>query len=417
MPTTRRCKRSARKAKRSKSGYYRPFTDAQLARITETVTKESIKTYDRGRAERRRNNDNNDSGDEVGNTVHIVNGWDVAAILSLQDKKRYPHRPKLPSGQYFPFLQLPFEIRNMVYKELLVVGKVFQCPKPEDDTDKYNHPEVQLFGVSRQFLQESAPIFFFKNQFVCSYGTYKLWTNSWPKWMAPSIDEPEEFPISAMALKHVRSLSISYDSRDVELDPGFIRACVARETKLNPSFVLHNEKFEDDLNDMWQERGRILNHLQLDRLEVSMKNCYCALCFQRQTHVAIMELFGSVCGSPPKTIIISGLEDATELRRLKELTDIFGAAEPRLHFEFADVWDMSFSNRAAEDDPSQQETAYDDHDPQTFVNQIRAEDISRQEDEEGLNHIAAIDNWDEIDSFILRSRGAVGTVSRPIVLD
>ncbi|KAI5196856.1 hypothetical protein E4T38_08295 [Aureobasidium subglaciale] len=229
-----------------------------------------------------------------------------------------------------------------------------------------------------------------------------------------------------MALKHVRSLSISYDSREVELDPGFIRACVARETKLNPSFgrlsharqwVLHNEKFEDDLNDMWQERGRILNYLQLDRLEVSMKNCYCALCFQRQTHVAIMELFGSVCGSPPKTIIISGLEDATELKRLKELTDIFGAAEPRLHFEFADVWDESFSNRAAEDDPSQQETAYNDHDPQTFVNQIRAEDISRQEDEEGLNHIAAIDNWDEIDSFILRSRGAVGTVSRPIVLD
>ncbi|KAI5242663.1 dynamin GTPase [Aureobasidium subglaciale] len=68
-----------------------------------------------------------------------------------------------------------------------------------------------------------------------------------------------------MALKHLRSLSISYDSRDVELDPGFIRASVARETKLNPSFgrlsharqwVLHNEKFEDDLNDMWQERGQ-----------------------------------------------------------------------------------------------------------------------------------------------------------------
>ncbi|KAI9871698.1 MAG: hypothetical protein M1830_002599, partial [Pleopsidium flavum] len=57
------------------------------------------------------------------------------------------------------FLDLPPEIRFMIYEYLLVVGKVFPHPKPRHDVrysgwQEYEKPMTQLFGVCRRVKEE-----------------------------------------------------------------------------------------------------------------------------------------------------------------------------------------------------------------------------------------------------------------------
>jgi hypothetical protein len=121
----------------------------------------------------------------------------------------------------FPFLELPAELRLMVYEELLVVGKVFYKPTAYeirngsrfDGYDRFRIPELQLLRVCKQIHAEAEPVYLAKNLFVLP--------KDWPGTMAwtPARDSYKTFSISGKL--HIRSISLSLDQHSFseELEP------------------------------------------------------------------------------------------------------------------------------------------------------------------------------------------------------
>ncbi|THV97061.1 hypothetical protein D6D25_09099, partial [Aureobasidium pullulans] len=248
------------------------FTSGQLKRIETAILEENIRVAAEQRekeCERDRQREREGDGEESEHEEEIRPGWvplhidpmRITALLSMQDIKRHPRSYKIPRGQYFPFLDLPTEIRNMIYENLLVVGKVFPYPKMDDqrceDMDKYDHPELQLLRVNKQIFEESAPIFFSKNKFVLAYGKRDRWPHAWPLWDLPNRNRPEQYdlPVSAMVFKHLKQLNISFDSRDVEITPNLISSWRAEEIKRSPGFGDLPEReylsFQRAAGDVW----------------------------------------------------------------------------------------------------------------------------------------------------------------------
>lgn len=314
------------------------FTSGQLKRIETAILEENIRVAAEQRekeCERDRQREREGDGEESEHEEEIRPGWvplhidpmRISALLSMQDIKRHPRSYKIPRGQYFPFLDLPTEIRNMIYENLLVVGKVFPYPKMDDqrceDMDKYDHPELQLLRVNKQIFEESAPIFFSKNKFVLAYGKRDRWPHAWPLWDLPNRNRPEQYdlPVSAMVFKHLKQLNISFDSRDVEITPNLISSWRAEEIKRSPGFgdlpereqwVRFNEQYEYARYEFWVQRNELLHYLKLDLLEVDLTDCYSSLSFQRAAGDVWPFIAKSNQDNPPKHIIVYGLKGRKE---------------------------------------------------------------------------------------------------------
>lgn len=133
-------------------------------------------------------------------------------------------------NSYFPFQKLPPEIRNMIYKELVVVGKVFLTPSNDNEPyrleyyhgGRYHHmehfrkPELQLFRVCKQFRGEAEPLYLAKNLFVLPVDWHQCKPVARDSTMAMSQDR-HLFPDSG--LRHIRNISIAVDQRLCKQSP------------------------------------------------------------------------------------------------------------------------------------------------------------------------------------------------------
>jgi hypothetical protein len=122
-------------------------------------------------------------------------------------------------GQTFRFLDLPEDLRNMVYKLCVVVGEVrISRPGQAQSVDmRYGHArgaraEVSLFRVNKQVRRESLPLYLSSNHFVI------------PAVETSSLEDPEDAETAVTSVipgchdyeyhRHLRSVSISLDCRE-----------------------------------------------------------------------------------------------------------------------------------------------------------------------------------------------------------
>ncbi|KAI9747165.1 MAG: hypothetical protein M1835_002199 [Candelina submexicana] len=136
-------------------------------------------------------------------------GWKVKALM------RDLGTPK-PEQKFERFMDLPLEIRMIIYEYLLVVGKVFRYAKSQDDPrytgwKDYECPNTQLFAVSHQLKKESENMYYSKNLFILSRGPVSIGPLN-PEGQIPY----PHFLFPQPNIKDVRSLSVCFDARDVE---------------------------------------------------------------------------------------------------------------------------------------------------------------------------------------------------------
>jgi hypothetical protein len=78
-----------------------------------------------------------------------------------------PSRVKVTPLDAPGFMDMPTEIRLLIYEELLIVGKVFYKPRRYEvnsgcrfiDHKKYRKPPLQIFCVSKQVHQEAEEVY------------------------------------------------------------------------------------------------------------------------------------------------------------------------------------------------------------------------------------------------------------------
>jgi hypothetical protein len=88
----------------------------------------------------------------------------AANITSFPDEGR-------PDRDHFRFLDLSPEIRNMIYKEVLFVGKIHFAPERQPNAGRhyyergYEKPQLSLLRVCKQAHAEAEPLYLSMNLF------------------------------------------------------------------------------------------------------------------------------------------------------------------------------------------------------------------------------------------------------------
>ncbi|KAF2662473.1 hypothetical protein K491DRAFT_179653 [Lophiostoma macrostomum CBS 122681] len=124
----------------------------------------------------------------------------------------------------FKFLELPPEIRCMIYEELVVVGKVYFKGTDQEhensvryyDKAYFRKPSLAILRVCSLVHQEAEPIYLSKNLFVLPLG----WQTMEPFYsttcvLAPGPHSPSSLHLfSTNAMHHLKNLSIAFDKEE-----------------------------------------------------------------------------------------------------------------------------------------------------------------------------------------------------------
>jgi hypothetical protein len=239
------------------------------------------------------------------------------------------------------FLELPAETRNKIYRYCLVVGEVY--PRSDshedermDDEVKFQQPQTRIFELCRQIFAEAAPLYFAENKFVLSHGNLP-----WPH----SFYDQHSKPITKVAHQNLRSLSITFDVRDAQILPSDLQA--------NRSDGDHS--YECGLWEKWRGILKLVKHLDLQLLEFSLRNCYCAFCHRSLTGEAVVELREAIRFSP--RVVLKGLLNSDEVSSTRK-----SIKRPDVGFRYQDIpsWHPKFDDEDPSDADSDDEDSDDE---------------------------------------------------------
>lgn len=266
--------------------------------------------------------------------------------------------------QAFRFLDLPKDIRVMIYDLCLVRGRITirnpikdvcmaphdprepekkesRCEVPRKDFDIPSQTlPLQLFQVNRQIYCEAAPIFLSKNHFVIPHtqGDFPTFKNR--------RSTKGVFVYEGMAKQYIRSLSISlhchtYDS-DLEgsvRDRGYLDrksqlpGTWGTETEAEWLQRVHDDSIDNLCYSAWSGLKDAVEVLTLKYLEVDLTDCYCGFSCHRLVLNALYEFWYWAPGPPDLTEIIGTAsdEERQSIRQLLEPTEEDGVM-PKIRF-------------------------------------------------------------------------------------
>ncbi|KAL6712925.1 hypothetical protein ACLMJK_009480 [Lecanora helva] len=226
-------------------------------------------------------------------------------------------------------LKLPVEVRQMIYAECLVVGKVYpyffsqQSGQPEGNLDPGGNdstlqeetgqylPETALLQVCKVTYQEAEPLLYQRNTFVLPTADYivRLFTHSL---------------YNEIRRRMIKSVECTFDSAD--LSPRDREEILDEKLKNDRDSMLFPERIGVDLwpNDFldslhvaykhrltfstWPQMVSHLLDLELDDLTIDFSNVLCTsgCCYLRA--MAVRELCKGFAKAMPRKIELQGLK-------------------------------------------------------------------------------------------------------------
>ncbi|KAK5121284.1 hypothetical protein LTR85_005450 [Meristemomyces frigidus] len=236
----------------------------------------------------------------------------------------------LPSteSRVFRFMDLPPELRDMIYDLCLVKGKVFLRPRSKQDERyegyrDFERPELQLLAVARQIRAEVAVILIRHNHFIIS-SEYDEWrTLLGPLWSGTP-DEGRHIALAAHGQKHLTSISITFDIRNMFTDALEMAQVSRDEEQLTGSaeaVALRAHGHIDQYYGQWEclcEEAAISPQLRF--FQINLANCLCPIGCHRLVSQAASAVKGARFGRRLQVIevlgTISGAERKSFLQRL-----------------------------------------------------------------------------------------------------
>ncbi|KAJ4366221.1 hypothetical protein N0V83_007857 [Neocucurbitaria cava] len=194
----------------------------------------------------------------------------------------------------FRFLDLPPEIRNMIYEQFVVVGKVFYTPEEYDienglrcrDHQSFQKPELQLLRVCKQIHDEAESLYLSKNLFVLPIHWYKCYPIDGPKFLTRRTFPRNRPLFSSAGLTYIRFVSVAIDQKMAQPRP-FGHSVWKRNEQNGNAFsnftdlerleLVHDEinaDAEEECYDMHRSLSSFRAGLYV---QIDCTNAYCAL--------------------------------------------------------------------------------------------------------------------------------------------
>ncbi|CAJ2508806.1 Uu.00g138320.m01.CDS01 [Anthostomella pinea] len=300
-----------------------------------------------------------------------------------------PEQSKGVGTEFHGFMDLPREIRDMVYAYRLVRGSVF-LPNAAGGhvviygrwrtRDYYRQPYGRyaglpadwgegyasgqhiglISGVSKTIHQEAAPLFYGGNRFVFPYGNTDF----------ASCYDRVRLPWYHDYFDMMRDISITFDMRDQDDqatdlecryhsgpgpdeydDEDAVPPGTSTSMQLDYMVRLHREK-NSTVETQYDERLRHTVGMTLDRLQLSFEECYCGLGCCRKVNYVLdnLCLLSHWEVRPPKLIEVFGWNNETERERIEqELKGLTLDGEPiPVRFVGKSMTEVRTDSRAAE---------------------------------------------------------------------